>query len=153
MALAAAVRGRSGRETLEAVLRGELPQPPICDLLCLKITGVGDGEVEFTCTPDERMYNPLGAVHGGLVCTLLDSVVGCAVHTTLEAGLTYTSIDLQVSYLRSVTTSSAPLVATGKVTKPGQRVAFAIGEVRDGRGKLVASGSGSCLVMPLAERP
>lgn len=149
--LAAAVIGRSGRETLEAVLRGELPQPPICELLCLRLTGAGAGEVQFTCTPDESMYNPVGGVHGGLVCTLLDSVIGCAVQTTLEAGLTYTSIDLQVSYLRGVSTSSAPLVATGRVTKPGRRVAFAIGEVRDGQGKLVASGSGSCLVMPIAQ--
>jgi len=138
---------------LEALLRGELPPPPFTDLLSIQVTGVGDGEVEFTCTPDESMYNPIGAVHGGVVCTLLDSVIGCAVHTTLEAGLIYTSIDLQVSYLRAVTTSSAPLVATGRVTKPGRRVAFATGEVRDRRGSLVASGSGSCLVMPIAESP
>jgi uncharacterized protein (TIGR00369 family) len=153
MALAAATGGRSGREALEALMRGELAEPPINVLLGFRITGVGDGEVECTCDPDESMYNPIGAIHGGVVCTLLDSVIACAVHTTLEAHLTYTSIDLQVSYLRGVGASSGPLVATGRVTKPGHRVAFAIGEVRDGRGKLVATGSGSCLVMPVAQTP
>ncbi|MBO0703000.1 MAG: PaaI family thioesterase [Candidatus Dormibacteraeota bacterium] len=151
MALSAEAVSRSGREALEGMMRGELPPPPIATLLGFRITGVGDGEVEFTCTPDESMYNPIGAVHGGVVCTLLDSVVGCAVHTTLSRGLTYISIDLQVSYLRAVTAASAPLVASGRVTKPGRRVAFAAGEVRDGQGKLVASGSGACLVMSPAD--
>ena len=132
---------------------GELPAPSMADLLRFRLTQVGDGEVEFTCTPDESMYNPLGAVHGGVVCALLDSAIGCAVHTTLEAGFSYTSIDLQVSYLRSVTAASAPLVATARVTKPGRRVAFATGHVRDGHDRLVASGSGSCLVMPVADAP
>lgn len=151
LAMAAAARGLAGRQALEALLRGELPSPPMAELLRFRVSAVGDGEVQFTCTPDESMYNAIGAVHGGVVCALLDSVIGCAVHSTLPAGVTYTSIDLQVSYLRSVTTASSPLVATGTVTRPGRRVAFATGEVRDGGGKLVASGSGSCLVMPIPD--
>jgi uncharacterized protein (TIGR00369 family) len=151
LALAAVAGARTGLETLEAVRRGELAPPPIAELLRLELTRVSDGEVEFTCTPDESMYNPLGAVHGGVVCTLLDSVIGCAVHTTLPTGVIYTSIDLQVSYLRSVTTGSGKLVAVGRVTKPGRRVAFATGEVRDGNDRLVASGSGSCLILPAAD--
>ncbi len=150
LGLAAVAQERAGREVLEAVRQGELPAPPMAELLRFRLTGVGDGKVEFTCTPDESMYNPLGAVHGGVVCALIDSVIGCAVHTTLEAGVSYTSIDLQVSYLRSVAAASGPLVATGRVTKPGRRVAFAAGEVRDGQGRLVASGSGSCLIIPVA---
>jgi uncharacterized protein (TIGR00369 family) len=88
-------------------------------------------------------------VHGGLVCTLLDSVAGCAVHTTLAAGMGYTSIDITVNYLRAVTTESGTLVATGRVTKPGRRVALANAEVHDGTGKLVATASSNCLVMPV----
>lgn len=151
LALAAAARGLAGRAALEAVLRGELPPPPMADLLRFGISAVGEGEVQFTCTPDESMYNPIGSVHGGVVCSLLDSVIGCAVHTTLPAGQTYTSVDLQVSYLRGITAASAPLAAVGRVTKPGRRIAFAVGEVRDAGGRLVATGTGSCLVIPIDE--
>src|SRR5262249_29700335 len=88
---------------------------------------------------DESVYNPIGLVHGGLVCTLADSVAGCAVHTTLAQGVGYTSIDLTVNYLRPVTLDSGTLVATGRVTKPGRRVALASAEVIDGAGRLVAT--------------
>jgi uncharacterized protein (TIGR00369 family) len=107
------------------------------------------GTVVFSCTPDESAYNPIGLVHGGLVCTLLDSVVGCAVHSTLPAGTGYTSLEIKVSYLRAVRTGEGELVATGRVTKPGNRVAFAEGEVRDGSDRLVASATSTCLVYPL----
>ena len=101
----------------------------------------------FLITPDESSYNPIGLVHGGLVCTLLDSVVGCAVHTTLPAGVGYTSIDLQVSYLRPVHAHSGRLVAHGWVTKPGRRVAFAQGDVRDADGRLLATATSSLLII------
>ena len=103
----------------------------------------------FSCTVDESVYNPIGAVHGGLVCTLLDSVAGCAVHTTLPAGVGYTSIELKVTYLRAVTRASGPLTAVGTVVKPGRRVSFAEGQVFDAAGKLVATASSSLLVFPL----
>ena len=99
--------------------------------------------------PDESAYNPIGVVHGGLVCTLADSVAGCAVHTTLDAGIGYTSIDITVNYLRPVTVDSGTLVAVGRVTKPGRRVALAAAEIHDGAGRLVATASSNCLVFPL----
>jgi uncharacterized protein (TIGR00369 family) len=108
---------------------------------------VDPGRVVFECEPDESSYNPMGIVHGGLVCTLADSVVGCAVHSTLDADSVFTSIDLNMSYLRAVTQDSGVLRATGIVTKPGRRVAFASAEVIDGSGKLVATATSSCLVM------
>jgi uncharacterized protein (TIGR00369 family) len=111
------------------------------------ITEVGDGDVRFATTPDESVYNPIGMVHGGLVCTLLDSVLGCAVHTTLPAGVGYTSIEIKISYLRPVHAHSGEIVAHGWVTKPGRRVAFAEGDVRDGDGRLLASGSSSLLII------
>ena len=73
----------------------------------MTVTQVEDGRVVFTCTPDESTYNPIGAVHGGLVCTLLDSVAGCALHSTLPAGRGYTSIEIKVSYLEPVRAGSA----------------------------------------------
>ena len=92
-----------------------------------------------------------GLVHGGLVCTLLDSVAGCAVHSTLPAGVGYTSLEIKVSYLRPVRHGGGELTATGRVTKPGRRAAFADGEVRDGDGRLVATASSTCLVFPLRD--
>jgi len=107
------------------------------------------GLAQFECVPDESAYNPIGVVHGGLVCTLADSVAGCAVHTTLDAGIGYTSIDITVNYLRPVTVDSGTLVAVGRVTKPGRRVALAAAEIHDGAGRLVATASSNCLVFPL----
>ena len=140
----------SGRAYLQAMIDGELPPPPISGLMRFVAVSAGDGEVVFRCTPDESAYNPIGLVHGGLVCTLLDSVVGCAVQTTLPAGTGYTSLEIKVSYLRPVRIGEGDLVATGRVTKPGRRAAFAEGEVRDERDRLVATASSTCLVFPLA---
>jgi uncharacterized protein (TIGR00369 family) len=137
----------SGIDFLEAMRSGALPPPPIASVLGFTIEELGIGRVVFSCVPDESLYNPIGMVHGGLVCTLADTVVGCAVHTMLEAGFTYTSIDLSVSYLRPVTGASGALRSTGRVTKPGRRVAFAEAEIVDGAGKVVATATGSCLVM------
>jgi uncharacterized protein (TIGR00369 family) len=105
------------------------------------------GRVVFECEADESAYNPIGVVHGGLVCTLADTVAACAVHTTLDLAVTYTSIDLNVSYLRPVTVDSGVLRATGFVTKSGRRVAFSKAEIVDDGGKLVATATSSCLVM------
>jgi uncharacterized protein (TIGR00369 family) len=108
---------------------------------------VEPGLAIFECTPDESAYNPIGVVHGGLVCTLADSAAGCAVQTTLEAGVAYTSIDINVTYLRPVTKDSGLPRATGCTTKPGRRVAYATVEVSDNSGKLLAQATSSCLVM------
>jgi uncharacterized protein (TIGR00369 family) len=111
------------------------------------IVEVSVGQVTFTCEPDESAYNPIGLIHGGLVCTLIDSVLGCAVQSTLPAGVGYTSIELKVNYLRPVRSDTGPLRAHGRVTKPGRRVAFADADVRDAEGTLLATGTGTCLVM------
>jgi uncharacterized protein (TIGR00369 family) len=147
--IAAAQRGAalSGIEHLDAMRRGELPPPPIAAHFDFQIVDVAAGEVSFTCQPDESAYNPIGLVHGGLVCTLLDSVLGCAVQTTLPAGVAYTSIEMKINYLRPVHGHTGELRARGRVTKPGRRVAFAEGDVRDAAGKVLATASGSCLVM------
>jgi uncharacterized protein (TIGR00369 family) len=140
----------SGYEFLCAIRDGEIPPPPIGTLLGFGIAEISKGRVVFECTPDESVYNPIGVVHGGLVCTLADTVAGCAVHSSLDAGVAYTSIDLNVSYTRPVTRDSGTLRATGIVVKPGRRVAFSSAEILDGRGKVVATATSSCLVMPLA---
>jgi uncharacterized protein (TIGR00369 family) len=141
----------SGLAAMRALGAGALPPPPIARLLQMDLVSADEGRVEFTCALDESVYNPIGLVHGGLVCSLLDTVAGCAVHTTLPVGLGYTSIEIKVNYLRGVHATSGPLTAVGTVVKPGRRVAFAEGEVRDATGRLVASGSSSLLVFPLPE--
>src|SRR6266446_8458550 len=98
-----------GIERLQAIRDGRLPPPPMAAVFGFVITDIDVGRVGFECTPDESASNGLGVVHGGLVCTLADTVVGCAVQTTLEPGATFTSIDLNVSYLRPVTTDSGVL--------------------------------------------
>jgi uncharacterized protein (TIGR00369 family) len=137
----------SGLEFMQALQDGELPPPPIVALLNIRLRQVERGLVVFECKPDESVYNPIGVVHGGLVCTLTDSAIGCAVHTTLDAGVAYTSIDITVNYLRPVTLDSGTLVATGRVVKPGRKVAAATAEVHDGAGRLVATASSNCLIM------
>lgn len=92
----------AGLDYLQAMAEGRLPQPPISGLMEFAIVKAEVGRVVFTCQPDESGYNPIGAVHGGLICTLLDSVTGCAVHSTLPAGKGYTSIEIKVNYLKAV---------------------------------------------------
>ena len=145
---AAAAPGMSGLEFLRAIRDGKLPPPPIASLLGFRPVEVEPGYVVFEVTPDESVYNPIGTVHGGLVCTLADTVEACAVHSTLDAGFAYTSIDLNVSYTRPVTRDSGTLRATGSVVKPGRRVAFSRAEIADASGKVVATATSSCLVMP-----
>lgn len=146
MQVAAAGLSMSGLQLLEAVRDGVLPPPPISQLFQMGVRTVEPGHVEFACELDESAYNPIGVVHGGLVCTLLDTVVGCAVHSTLPVGSGYTSIEIKVSYLRPVHGTSGPLVAHGTVLKPGRRVAFAEGSVTDAAGKVVATATSTLLV-------
>jgi uncharacterized protein (TIGR00369 family) len=126
---------------------GEVPAPPIARLMGFDLREVGEGEVTFVGTPDESVYNPIGMVHGGYVCTLLDSALGCAVHTTLPAGVAYTSIEIKVNYLRAVHVDAGELRIRGRVTKPGRRVAFADGDVRDASGKVLATAQSSLLIV------
>lgn len=138
----------SGLAYMQAMIAGKIPPPPITALMNMAAISAAPGLVTFSCLPDESQYNPIGTVHGGLVCTLLDSVCGCAVQTTLPAGQGYTSLEIKVNYLRPVLATTGELTAVGRVTKPGSRAAFAEGEVRDSAGKLIATASSVCLVFP-----
>lgn len=115
----------------------------------MRVVDVENGRVTFSCTPDASMYNPLGMVHGGTVCTLLDTVTGCALHTTLPEGVGYTSIEIKVNYLKAVTIASGPLTAVGTVVKAGSRIGFTEGKVTDASGNLVATATSTLLVFDL----
>jgi uncharacterized protein (TIGR00369 family) len=110
---------------------------------------VDDGRITFSCVPDESMYNTLGIVHGGAVWTLLDTVTGCALHTTLPQGVGYTSIEIKVNYLKAVTLTSGPLTAVGNVVKAGSRIGFTDGQVIDASGKLVVTATSTLLILEL----
>ncbi|MBE3001546.1 PaaI family thioesterase [Nocardiopsis sp. HNM0947] len=144
----AAREGLSGLEHLRAWAGGAFPSAPISQLMGFTMAGAEEGEVRFEGTPDESVCNPMGAVHGGLMCTLLDSATGCAVQSTLPVGVGYTSVEIKVSYLRPVF-AGTPLSTRGWVVKPGRRMAFAEADIRDPQGKVVATASSSCLVFEL----
>jgi uncharacterized protein (TIGR00369 family) len=139
----------TGLEYIQALIDGSIPPPPIVNLMNMTAVAAEVGRVTFTCEPNESHYNPIGTVHGGLVCTLLDSVAGCAVQTTLPAGQGYTSLEIKVNYLRPVLATTGTLTAVGVVTKPGRRAAFADCTVTDSQGRLVATASSTLLVFPL----
>ena len=139
----------AGVNYLRAMRDGELPPAPIAGLLQFEIAEVDPGRVVFTCVPDESAYNPIGAIHGGLLCTLLDSVTGCAVHSTLPQGKGYTSVEVKVNYLKAVRLNSGLLTATGTLVKSGSRVGFAEGVVTDASGAVVATATSTLLIFDM----
>jgi uncharacterized protein (TIGR00369 family) len=137
----------SGLEVMQRVASGELPPPGIAVLLGMSVVEVGDGFATFELSPDERMLNPIGSVHGGIAATLLDSCMGCAVHTTLAPGLGYTTAQLNLHYLRSMQPGMGPVRATGTVLHRGRKQATAEARLVDGEGRLLAHGTTTCLIL------
>ena len=136
----------SGLDYMRAIADGRVPPAPIAAHFGMRWERIEPGEVVAVAEPDESLYNPIGMVHGGVAATMLDSVVGCAVHTTLPAGVGYASVELKVSYLRAIHAGRGEIRATGRVVKEGSRIAFAEGEIRDAEGKLLATASGTCVI-------
>jgi uncharacterized protein (TIGR00369 family) len=147
MAIATAAASMSGMEALQAMAEGRLPIPPIGATMDFDGLSFEEGRAAFQVTPQEFHYNPIGAVHGGVFATLLDSACGCAVHTMLPAGVLYTSLDLSVKFLRPVLTSTGTITAEGTVVHLGRRTALAEGRITDAAGKLYATATSSILVI------
>jgi len=137
----------TGLETMQAVASGALPAPGIAVLLGMSVVEVTDGTATFELVPDERMMNPIGTVHGGIAATLLDSCMGCAVHTTLPPGVGYTTSQLNIHYLRAMMPGMGPVRATGTVIHRGRKQSTAEGKLYDGQGKLIAHGTTTCLIL------
>jgi uncharacterized protein (TIGR00369 family) len=145
---AVAGRERSGMELLGAVIDGELPPPPIAELLGMTLVEAQEGRAVFALEPAEWMYNPIGSVHGGIAATMLDSCMGCAVHTTLPAGVGYTTSDLQVRYSRGMTVHTGRVLAEGTVVHCGRRLATAEGRLTvEATGKLIAHATTACILI------
>jgi uncharacterized protein (TIGR00369 family) len=142
------LRSLSGLDFLNGILSGGLPAPPIMVTLGYGPVEIESGRVVFEGRLDGRAYNPLGIIHGGYAATLLDTVTGCAVHSTLPAGTGYTTLEIKVNYLRPLVASLARVRAVGRVVHAGRRTALATGELFDADGRLCAQASSTCLIMP-----
>lgn len=140
------VFGRSGMEMFEAIFAGELPPPPINDTVNIQAIHIEPGFAVFQGRPHKRLYNPLGTVHGGWFATLLDSAVGCAVHSTLPAGKGFTTLELKVNMLRALNEQVRLVRAEGKLIHAGRQVAVAEGRIIGPDGKIYAHATTTCLI-------
>ncbi|UVE16310.1 PaaI family thioesterase [Pseudomonas sp. LS44] len=141
----------SPQEFFDRIGNGELPCPPFGDLIDFIPLEWASGRFVFQGTPDARHYNPMGSVHGGYAATLLDSCMGCAIHTQLQAGQGYTTTDLRISYVRGLTASTGPVRAEGRIVHIGRSTALAEGRIYDVDDRLYAVGSTTCLILNLSK--
>ena len=147
-ALAAkAGRALSGVDYLDAIRAGDLPAPPAAAILGIHIVEVARGRVVMRMTPAEHLYNTIGSVHGGIIATLLDSVMGCAVHSSLPPGQAYATLEIKVNYVRPVTVATGEVTAEGRIVHAGRRSAVAEASLTDTSGKLLATASTTCMVV------
>ncbi|MET4107627.1 PaaI family thioesterase [Hymenobacter sp. UYP22] len=146
---AQAARNLSGSDYLAAMSRGEYPLPPLMHTLGFDHLPptVEPGKVTFYLEPQEYHYNPIGSVHGGVFAALLDSAMGCAVHTTLPAGVGYTTLELKVNFVRPLTATTGLVSCEGLVLSSGRQVATAEGRITDAAGKLYAHATTTCLLL------
>jgi uncharacterized protein (TIGR00369 family) len=140
-------RALPGIEFLRKIVSGELPAPPIAYALDYALLEVEQGRAVFGIQPAESHYNPIGMVHGGIPCTLLDSAMGCAVHSTLPAGVGYTTLELKVNIVKAISRDTGFLRAEGKLIHAGRSTAVAEGRLVDGAGKLYAHATTTCLIL------
>lgn len=146
-AIAALGRELSGMDYIQAIFRGELPAPPISELMGFRGVSAEPGRAIFEMEPGPQHYNPIGSVHGGVALTLLDSAMGCAVHTLLEAGVGYTTLEVKTNFVRAITADTGTIRCEGVVIHRGSRIATAEGKLTDAAGKLLAHGTTTCLIL------
>ena len=144
-----AAPGKTGLELMQALLDGKFAAPPIAHTLGFNLVHVDNGHAIFEGEPDESVYNPIGVVHGGYAMTILDSAMGCAVHTTLEVGERYTTLEVKTNFVRPITLETGRVRCEGAVVHRGSTVATAEGRlVAVASGKLLAHGTTTCLIIP-----
>ena len=139
---------QDGLSFLKGIVAKTLPAPPIAETLGFELIEVDAGRAVFAGIPQLRHYNPIGVVHGGFASTLLDSALGCAVHSTLAKGEAYTTLELKVNLVRAITVETGRITAEGRLIHRGRTVGTAEAYLRDGAGKLYAHGTTTCMIFP-----
>ena len=133
---------------LKAIIAGTVPDPPISEVLNFHLAEAEAGRVVFEGSPEQRFYNPIGSVHGGIAATLLDSALGCAIFTTLTKGESWTTLELKINFVRPMTATTGPVRAEGRVIHRGRSVATSEGDLKDRAGKLYAHATTTCMIFP-----
>jgi uncharacterized protein (TIGR00369 family) len=146
MEMAAAISELSGLERMRRVIAGELPQSPIARLMNFRMVEASEGRAVFEGVPEEYHYNPIGMVHGGFAATMLDSAMGCAVHTLLPARVGYTTLEFKLNFVKPVKITTGPVRAVGTVLHGGRTTALAEGRLVSADGTLYAHATTTCLI-------
>lgn len=133
------------RDLAKKILSGEAQPPPIARLIGFRLLSAADGASEFELDADERHWNPMGTVHGGVLCDVADIAMGFAYASKLEEGETFTTIEIKVNYLRPVW--KARLRAAARVVKKGRKIGLVECDVTDEKGNLVARASSTCMTL------
>lgn len=136
----------TGLELMQAMINGKLPRPPMAETIPMVGVSAEIGKVTFEVKADARHLNTMGGVHGGFIASVLDTVTGCAIHTTLEANIAYSTIDLNVKMLRPIPLD-APLIAEGLIINKSKRLGVSEGTIKDNDGKIYAYGSATCMIL------
>ncbi len=142
-----AARSLSGFEFLTKMMEGEVPVPPVMKMIGFRLLKVERGTVAFQYDPHESHYNPIGSVHGGILTTVLDSVMGCCIHTTLPMGVGYTTLEVKVNFVRAVSAQTGVMRCEGSLIHSGSRVATSEARIVDKQGKLYAHANTTCLIL------
>ena len=142
------IRGLSGLDMLRAMIAGDLPAAPIAEPMSFRLVEVEKGRALFEGMPAPNLLNPLGAVHGGWALTLVDSACGCAVHTELDAGAGYTTVETKVNFTRPIAPDGGPVRCEGRVLSRGRQIATAEAFLRSADGKLLAHGTSTLIILP-----
>jgi uncharacterized protein (TIGR00369 family) len=143
----AELAGISGLDFLRRLLDGTYPDPPFSKEMDIWPISFEAGHVIFEATPSSRFYNPIGIVHGGWIATLLDSAMGCAVHSTLAAGQSFVTLEMKTVFVKAIVEQTGKLRCEGTLLHAGRRTASSEGKIYDAAGNLIAHGSETCLIM------
>jgi uncharacterized protein (TIGR00369 family) len=136
-----------GLEALRRMVAGDVPYPPIADTIAMRIVEVERGRVVWEAEPGEHLYNPIGTVHAGFVTTLLDSAMGTAFVSTVEAGTRWTTLELKANFTRAITAETGPVRCTGTIVHPGRTVVTTEAKAEDTGGRLLAHATSTILVL------
>lgn len=141
----------SGLRYLRAVIDGVVPPPPVCVAMRFQLEEVTEGRVVYSGTPGEDFANDVGSIQGGWTAALIDAAIGSAVHSALPVGVTYTTLENKVNFVRAVRPDSGQLRCEAQTLHIGRRIGTAEARVRDRSGKLYAHASTTCLIVPMSE--